>query len=62
MAASTRLKVKMVDAVCVRSVVTACCAPMTSVLSLLTSDPVWARVKKASGCRCTWPNTLVRRS
>jgi hypothetical protein len=37
-------------------------APITSLLSRLTSDPVWARVKKAIGCRWTWLNTSVRRS
>ena len=40
----------------------AVCAPITSPSSRLTSDPVWARVKKASGCRCTWSKTWVRRS
>ena len=42
--------------------VNACWAPMTSVLSRLTSAPVWVRVKNAIGIRCTWANTLVRRS
>ena len=42
--------------------VNACCAPMTSLLSRLTSAPVWVRVKNASGMRCTWSNTSVRRS
>ena len=40
----------------------ACCAPTTSPSSRLTSDPVCARVKNASGCRCTWSKTWVRRS
>ena len=40
----------------------ACCAPTTSPLSLLTRLPVWARVKNAIGCRCTWSKTWVRRS
>jgi hypothetical protein len=35
---------------------------MTSLLSRLTSAPVWALVKKAIGCRRTWVNTWVRRS
>ena len=43
-------------------VVIACCAPITSASSRLTSDPVCALVKNASGCRCTWLNTWVRRS
>jgi hypothetical protein len=33
--------------------VMACWAPMTSLLSRLTRDPVWARVKNAIGWRCT---------
>ena len=37
-------------------------APITSLLSRLTSAPVWVRVKNASDWRCTWANTLVRRS
>ena len=37
-------------------------APITSEFSRLTSAPVWVRVKNASDCRCTWANTLVRRS
>ena len=37
-------------------------APITSLLSRLTSAPVWVRVKKAIGMPCTWPNTLRRRS
>ena len=42
--------------------VNARCAPMTSLLSRETSAPVWVRVKNASDIRCTWANTLVRRS
>ncbi len=42
--------------------VNACCAPITSLLRRETSAPVWARVKKATGMRCTWSNTWVRRS
>ena len=42
--------------------VNACWAPSTSEFSRLTSAPVWVRVKKASGIRCTWSNTAVRRS
>ena len=38
------------------------CAPMTSLLSLLTSAPVRVRVKKATGIFCTWSNTERRRS
>ena len=42
--------------------VKACWAPTTSVLSRLTRAPVWVRVKKATGIRCTWLKTWVRRS
>ena len=42
--------------------VKACWAPSTSLLSRLTSAPVWVRVKNASGIRCTWSKTAVRRS
>ena len=42
--------------------VNACWAPRTSLLSRLTSAPVWVRVKNASGIRCTCSNTLVRMS
>jgi hypothetical protein len=38
------------------------CAPMTSLLSRLTSAPVRVRVKNATGWRCTWSNTAARRS
>ncbi len=37
-------------------------APVTSLLRRLTRAPVWVRVKKASGMRCTWSNTWVRMS
>ena len=42
--------------------VKACWAPMTSLLSRLTSAPVWVRVKKASGMRWMWRKTLERMS
>jgi hypothetical protein len=42
--------------------VKACWAPSTSLLSRLTSAPVWVRVKKASGMRWTWSKTAVRMS
>ena len=35
---------------------------MTSLPSRLTSAPVRVRVKNATGMRCTWSNTAVRRS
>ena len=38
------------------------CAPITSLPSRLTSAPVRVRVKNATGIRCTWSNTAVRRS
>ena len=37
-------------------------APITSLLSRLTSAPVRVRVKNATGWRCTWSNTAARRS
>ena len=42
--------------------VMACCAPITSLFSLLTSEPVWALVKNAIGCCWTCRKTSVRRS
>ena len=42
--------------------VTAVCAPTTSLFSRLTSAPVWVRVKKATGIRWTLPNRATRRS
>ena len=38
------------------------CAPMTSLLSLLTRAPVCVRWKKATGMVCMWSNTARRRS
>ena len=38
------------------------CAPITSLLSRETSEPVLVREKNASGIRCTCPKTSVRRS
>ena len=45
-----------------RAEVNARWAPMTSLLRRLTSAPVWVRVKKAMGMRCTCSNTFWRRS
>ena len=42
--------------------VTAFCAPMTSLFSRLCSEPVWVRVKKEIGSRCTWSNSATRMS
>ena len=42
--------------------VNACWAPCTSLLSRVTSAPVWARLKNPIGMRWTWSNTWVRRS
>ena len=42
--------------------VNACWAPITSLFSRLTSAPVWVRVKNATGMRCTWSKTRLRRS
>ncbi len=45
-----------------RTSVNASWAPRTSLFNRVTSAPVWVRVKKAIGMRCTWSNTLVRMS
>ena len=37
-------------------------APITSLFIRLTRAPVWVRVKKPSGMRCTWSNSATRRS
>jgi hypothetical protein len=37
-------------------------ASSTSLVSRLISDPVWVRLKKATGIRCTWSYSWVRRS
>ena len=37
------------------------CAPITSLFRRLTSAPVRVRVKNATGMRCTWSKTAVRR-
>ena len=42
--------------------VTAFWAPTTSLFMRLISAPVWVRVKKAIGIRCTWSNSATRRS
>ena len=44
------------------AVLTAFWASSTSLVSRLMSDPVWVRVKKATGMRCTWSYSLTRRS
>nr|BFE80218.1 hypothetical protein GCM10020093_028190 [Planobispora longispora] len=36
-------------------------APITSVFSRETRAPVWVRMKNATGMRCTWSKTSVRR-
>ena len=38
------------------------CAPITSLPSRLTRAPVRVLVKNATGIRCTWSKTAVRRS
>ncbi len=38
------------------------CAPITSLFRRETSAPVRVRWKNATGMRCTWSNTAVRRS
>ena len=62
MATSTRTSCSTLDTTDDSVEVSACWAPITSLFSRLTSEPVCARVKNAIGCRCTWLNTWVRRS
>ena len=62
MVISTRIRVSALDTIEDSVEVMADCAPITSLFSRLTSEPVWARVKNAIGCCCTCPNTSVRRS
>ena len=45
-----------------RVLVTACCAPMTSLFMRDISEPVCVRVKNDSGWCCTWSNSAVRMS
>ena len=58
----TTITEMMLETVPDRVEVNALWAPITSLLSRLTSAPVWVRVKNASDWRCTWANTRVRRS
>ena len=62
MAMSVATRVMMLATTVPSVPVKARCAPMTSLLSRLTSVPVWVRVKNASGMRCTWSNSRSRRS
>ena len=62
MATSTMATVIRLPTTLDSSVVKACWAPMTSLLSRLTSAPVWVRVKKASGIRWMCRKTLARMS
>ena len=62
MAISVPVRVMMLDTTVPSVPVKARWAPITSLLSRLTRVPVWVRVKKASGMRCTWSNSLSRRS
>ena len=62
MAASTITTVTKLPTTLDRRSVKACWAPITSLLSRLTSAPVWVREKKASGMRWMWRNTLERMS
>ena len=62
MTTSTRISVSALATTEDSVEVIACWAPITSLFSLLTREPVWARVKNAIGCRWTCSNTSVRRS
>ncbi len=61
-AASTSTTVSRLLTAVDRVPVNACCAPSTSLLSRLIRAPVWVRVKKAMGIRCTCENTAERMS
>jgi hypothetical protein len=60
--AAVRVRLTTLDTRPDKVEVNACCAPSTSLFSRLIRAPVCVRVKKASGIRCTWSNTAVRRS
>ena len=45
-----------------RVLVTACCAPMTSLFMRDISAPVWVRVKNDNGWCWTWSKSAVRMS
>jgi hypothetical protein len=60
--ASVRASVTVLPTTPERVSLNACCAPITSLFSRLTSAPVRVRVKNATGIRWTWSNTAVRRS
>ena len=62
MAASTMTTVIRLPTTLDSRSVKACWAPMTSLLSRLTSAPVWVRVKKASGMRWMCRKTFERMS
>ena len=56
------ISVMMFDTTVPSVLVTACCAPMTSLFIRDINAPVCVRVKKDSGSRCTWSNSATRRS
>ena len=62
MAMSTTTRVTTLDTTDDSVEVKACCAPITSLFSRVTSEPVWVRVKNAIGIRCTCAKTLTRSS
>ncbi len=56
----TAVALTRLDTTDCRTEVIARWAPTTSVFSRLISEPVWVRVKNASGIFCTWVKTCVR--
>ena len=62
MTMSVVVSTTMLETTVPRVPVTARWAPMTSLFIRLMSAPVWVRVKKAIGRRCTWSKSLTRRS
>ena len=62
MNASVTITVTMFENTVPSVLVTACCAPMTSLFMRDINEPVWVRVKNDSGWCCTWSNSAVRMS
>ena len=62
MAVSVVASTTTLDTTVPRVPVTARWAPITSLFMRLMRAPVCVRVKKASGMRCTWSNSSMRRS
>ena len=62
MMASAETTAIRLEAMFTSVLVTACCAPTTSLLSRAMSSPVLLSVKNRNDRRCRWPYTAHRRS